>query len=204
MIRVYRLEFDYDHSGDSERDAYHIPFKDDAIISGLLMSPKYADIPDKIFFQANFNMIPLYDYPLTDLNIPIFSKRMMKVIETFGSFEYRKVDVIMIDDTYSNKLFDSNGDILSDVPINIDYISIQLKTRFDCVDYEKTIFKKFNSQPNKLGLVRKLVLKDLSVNYPPIFRINEKPSSLFVSAEAKEALEAANIKGCVFEPVETS
>ncbi|MEC3907484.1 hypothetical protein VOI54_10675 [Tamlana sp. 2201CG12-4] len=41
-----------------------------------------------------------------------------------------------------------------------------------------------------------------SEDLPPIFRINESPSKIFVTDKAKEALETNGVRGCVFEKVE--
>jgi hypothetical protein len=40
--------------------------------------------------------------------------------------------------------------------------------------------------------------------FPPLFRLDESRSKLFISEEAKRALELSDIKGCIFEPIEVS
>lgn len=53
-------------------------------------------------------------------------------------------------------------------------------------------------------LVSKYVFKEPKDGFPPLFRVFEKPSSIFISEEAKKVLEANNIKGCIFEEVEVT
>jgi hypothetical protein len=47
-------------------------------------------------------------------------------------------------------------------------------------------------------------LKEPLGGFSALFRVDVISSSLFISQSAKEALEAAGIKGCVFEEVEVS
>ncbi len=204
MVKVYTLNHDYEHSGDPERDAFHISFNGDDMISSFLLNPKYEELPDVIYFQANFNLIPEYDYPLTDLNIPVFSRRMMDIILGIGGCKFKEVSVVMIDDTYFKDKFNSKGELLPEVPVEKEYLTFQLQERLEVFDYERSVYKMLKSQPDKPGIIKKMVLKEPSIGFPPLFRIKEKASVLFVSKEAKEALEAENIKGCVFEPVESS
>lgn len=208
MSKVFRLDFDYNHSGDGERDAFHVPFDEEQNISVYMIDTKLYEsnlLPEKIYFQANFNLIPEYDYPLTDINIPIMSKNMLNIVQKIGDFNFELVPIIMIDDTYLGERFDNDNNLISTVPINDDYIAVRLTDGlYDYLDMDNSVYRPSRVNPNIPSRVRKVVLKEPQNGFPPIFRVKYTPSSLFLSNAAKEALEKANVKGCVFVPVETS
>jgi hypothetical protein len=203
--KVYKVNWDFEHSGDMERDAFHISFPDDDKIMYFFSSPEmYSEdlLPKEILFQANFNLIPNYDYPLTDLQIPILSVRMLNTLEEIRCFDYYAVPVIMIDDTYMEERFNEDGNLNIKVPTNKDYVAVRLSNLLDSFDYENSDFRALRSNPKAPGRIKKLVLKEPKLGFPPMFRVNVISSTLFVSEEAKIALEQNKIKGCVFEEVE--
>lgn len=206
-MKVYKLDWDYQHSGDTEKDAFHIPFNDDDKAMYYFSSPEIygADLlPDEILFQANFSLIPSYDYPLTDLQIPILSRRMYEVLQLIGLKDDLVVPVIMIDDSYLGDRFKSEGILNSEVPTNKDYLALRLSSLQSYFDSENSDYRPLRSNPNAPGRIKKLVLKEPPEGFPPIFRVDVISSSLFISQIAKEALESAGIKGCVFEEVEVT
>ena len=208
MDKVYKLNHDYDHSGDSERDAFHVPFEGDGNISAYLIDTEmYSSdlLPDFIAFQANFQLIPNYDYPLTDLNIPIMHKRMLEIFLSLGRINYEYIPVIMIDDTFLDERFDNSGNLNPSVHKNEDYLAVRLVDGlYDFLDLDKSDFRPSRVNPKIPSRINKAVLKKPVEDFPPLFRVKFSPSSLFVSQAAKEALETNNIKGCVFEEVEVT
>lgn len=206
-MSVYKLDWDYGHSGDTERDAFHIAFKDDDKIMHYFASPGIYNkelLPPEILFQANFNLVPYYDYPLTDLQIPIMSLRMYDILNNLDLEEHHTIPVIMIDDTYLGERFISDGSLSTETPINRDYIALRLSLLRDYFDRERSEYRPLRSNPDALGRIKKLVLKEPPSGFPSAFRVDVVSSSLFISQAAKESLEANNIKGCVFEEVEVS
>lgn len=208
MDKVYKLSHDYNHSGVPERDAFHVPFEGDNNISAYMIDTEmYGSdlLPDRIYFQANFLLIPKYDYPLTDLNIPVMHHRMLDVFLSLGEIKYEGIPVIMIDDTYLNGRFDDSANLNPSVPINEDYIAIRFTDGlYDFLDLDSSDYRPSRVNPNIPSRIRKAVLKKPDQGFPPLFRVKFTPSTLFISQAAKEALEAAGIKGCVFEEVEVS
>ncbi|MTI30877.1 hypothetical protein [Xanthovirga aplysinae] len=200
--KVYKLTHDYNHSGDPERDAFHFPFEHANKASIMFINPKYRErLPDKIYFQANFSLIPEYDYPLTDLRIPVMSLKMLSVLKSLGEFEHLEVPVEMIDDAYPVEDVES---LQEEVPVIKTYIALMLMSRENVFDYKTSIFEPSSFDPSKPGIIEKLVLHKPKNGFAPIFRIDEAPDILFVSQTAKESLEVNGIKGCVFKPVEVS
>lgn len=204
MSRIYTLNWDYSHSEELERDAFHIPFENSDKSSTIFLNPKYKDkLPSKVMFNANFKLIPSIDYPLTDLNIPVFSNKMISLINQIGDFDAIFTNVIMIDNRFTENIYDEKGRLKSEIPINSDYKAITLVNREKCFDFENSIYLPSELNPNKPGFIKKLVLK-YSSSLPPIFRVKEAPSKLLVIQNVKEILEANDINGCVFEEVETT
>ena len=186
-----------------ERDAFHISFKNSDKSSILFLNPRYKDnLPTRVMFRANFNVIPSIDYPLTDLNIPIFSDKMISLLNQVGEFEAIFTEVIMVDDTYQGEVCDIKGNIKTDINTVSDYKAVTIVNREDCFDFENSIFKPSELNPNIPGFIEKLVLKK-SDNLPPIFRIKELPSKLLVTEQVKLLIESNNLKGCIFEEVES-
>src|SRR5690606_15504360 len=126
MGKVYKLNWDFNHSGDSEKDAFHLPFKNDNEFGADIISTRTFDLPEQIYFQANFNLIPEYDYPLTSLMVPVLSNRMIKIINGLGEVNIRLIPVVMISDTYFENLFDSSNKLKPEVPVNTEYKVIQI------------------------------------------------------------------------------
>jgi hypothetical protein len=205
-MKTFLLKHDSDHLIDMTHDVSLIPFDNSDSIKYELLSDKKVEIKQNpLYFMANFNILNLsWDYPIIDWNVEIMSNRMIDVLKSVGVFNYEVFETEMIDDTFFEDKFDSSGHLLSNVPSLNNYRLIQLLDFLKIFDFEKSIYKPLRSNPEFPGIVKKLVLKEPKNGFPPIFRVLEKPASVFVSSIAKEALEAAHIKGCVFEPVETS
>ena len=108
-MRIFQLLRDNEHSVDSERHAVHIPFADDTKMSSVFINEKYREkLPSKVTFEANFGVLSKNDYPVTDLNIPVMSDRMIKILKSAGDVDIHEIPVVMVDDTYqgsSRKLY---------------------------------------------------------------------------------------------------
>jgi hypothetical protein len=205
-MKAFKLDWEYEHLLDMEEDASYIQTSDDDenlrfYINGI--EPK--ETPSIIYFQANFNVISdESDYPIVDLGIPVVSKKMLKVLTDLKNFEFKEISTCMIDDTFSGKIFNEKKELLDNVPTNRKFITLQILSYTSCFDYDNSVFRPLRSNPDLPGIIKKMVLKEPDKGFPPIFRIKESSSKLFVSEEAKEALERADIKGCIFEEVEVS
>lgn len=203
MGKIYSLNWDYNHSGDMERDAFHIPFENSNKASIMFLNSRYRDkLPKRVLFKANLDILQRIDYPLTDLNVPIFRNKMISILNGIGKYEKILTPALMLDDSYPNSVFEDNGELKSDVIANSDYSIVTIVNREDCFDYENSIFEPNELNPKIPGYIKKLVLNSYP-ELPPVFRINEAPSKLLITEVAKMALETNEIRGCVFEEVET-
>src|SRR5688572_4007795 len=202
--KCFLLDKDYTHSGDPERDAFCIPFPGIGNFGPNMMGIKDFDHPEKLFFTANFEVIPEYDYPTTDLSTPIVSIRMLDVLLNIRPFKIKTIPAIMIDDSYLKDQFDKNGKLKPDVPFIDQYVALQLKEYTEAFNKERSKYNESLIFPGKVGVIENLVLKEPSDGFPPLFKIKERMDLLLVSDETKKALEKAKIKGCEFKPVDVS
>lgn len=204
MYKVFNLKVDQTQNIDDFPNVHKINNEDYPDISQVLASAIYDFKEDAIVVRANLRQIAKYDFLTNDLNIPILSKRFAELIDINSIKEIKSVPLLLLDDTYLDTLYDKEGILKKDILHSKEFVSLNFNHQFDFCDIEKSTFRKLRSNPNSSGILRKAVLKLPKHGFPSLFRISETISKLFVSAEAKELLDAANIKGCVFEPVETT
>ena len=202
MKKAYKLKWDFSHIIDDDYDVTIIENVDTSMIASRLIGIRDISFPDCLYFKANFNLIPKYDYPLNDLGIPVCSNRMMDLLFSKSNIELKRIPIVMIDDTYLNEIFDLKGMLYDEVPINKNYSTFQLKTYAEVFDYNNSIYEEDFILP--VGHIEKLVLREPEQDFQPIFRMRECMSDLFVSQCMKEILEDNKVKGCVFEEIEVS
>ncbi len=204
MKEAFILKSSKNPKVDADYDAYCLPFKGNNLIGAHMMGINDFEKPERIYFVADFESIPEYDFPSTDMTFPVMSKRMLKALLDVGNFRHQTIPVTMVDDSYLDDQFDSKGRLKPDVPYNDDYIAVQLKEYANVFDYKKSLYEKDLVFPDEVGIVHRLVLMEPPVGFTPIFRIKEVMKLLFINSEAKVFLEKMQIKGCIFEPVEVS
>ncbi|KZS42303.1 hypothetical protein AWE51_02360 [Aquimarina aggregata] len=189
----------------NQEGAIHVPFEGDDYIRLNTMDIKIVDFPFQICFASDFSIIPMIDYPHNDLNLDILSQKMLSVFKDLDDFKYNEIPVIMFDHKEMEAYHIEQGELLEDLQRrNEDYIAIQLLDYTDVFDRENSEYEEDFLDPDEVGDIDKLVLKWPKKGFPPLFRLDESATKLFVSEQAKNALEAANIKGCEFEEVEVS
>lgn len=208
--QVFKIRPEYDHSGDTGFDGTVIELEN-------MRDTKYLDfyyqnyslyqnkLPNMIFIQANFSVIFNYDLPFVNPKIPIFSNRMFHLLNNLGQNEMLEIAIILISDTYFGQIFNNDNlrQLLPSVPTNEDYTSVVFKENLDFLDNDKSTFEAGILDPT-IKIVSKHIMKEPKDGFPPIFREKHNIVDIFVSEEAKNVLEANNIKGCVFEPVEVT
>jgi hypothetical protein len=203
MTKVYKLLHEYEHLVDMDFDATSEPFENKDTIGYDMMNIIPFDMPNKIYLRANFNVVPNNtDYPITDLTFPIFSKNVLDLLNRIQKIEIASFPTIMIDDKFSDDYLDQNRDVHSELNLDASFFAIQFLELSNVFDYTNSLFKPMRSNPELPGIIKKLVLKEPENGFPPLFKIEESLSSIFVSQEAKEALELHSIKGCIFEEIE--
>ena len=173
----------------AKQDSFNMVFYD----------PEPIESIEEIRTQGAHIQIEGLDYILTDPDLPVMSKRMLSILESVKDFPHQTIPV-RIEDTVS--VTRADGKSQPSGKVNTDYVAVQLLKHLDIFDREKSIYEPNFLNPNKVGRVEKLVLKVLEKRLPPIFRIKDKPTYLYVSPEAKTALEEAGITGIRFVPID--
>ena len=133
------------------------------------------------------------DYLYTEPDLPVMSQRMLSVLRSVRDFPHQVIPMTIEDVEVTSESFpESSG------KVSTDYVAVQLLEQLDILDREKSDYDTYEDNPNKIEYINKLVLNVPESGLPPIFRITDKPTYLYVSPEAKAALEEAEITGIRF------
>ncbi len=149
-----------------------------------------AQMPKEILFVAERKYLSMTDFPILEYaNFwPVMSRKMAEVLLSVGDFPHQIIPVSFVDHL--------------DVPIECDYVILHLTERSDLLDTDNSIYTREpvmdDSGRTFICDIEKLVLKEPENGLPPMFRVKWTHVHLFVSAEAKIALEAAGIQGLSF------
>ena len=73
----FLMSYDFDHLNDSEFDAFVVPFDNYLDIKSSIISINEFEIPEILYFLANFKIISHIDYPINDLGWPIISNKIL-------------------------------------------------------------------------------------------------------------------------------
>ena len=201
--KVYILKRDFSHLFDMDEDAALLPFKGSDSIDYRMQGIQKFEIPDVLYFESNFEIIPEIDYPILDVcSVFVISTRMYELLIEVGEFKHLIISVTMLDDSYSKNHFESNGTLKKEVTFNDKYVAVQFLEYTEAFDYEESEYSMGLAFPEEIGIISKIVLKNKQ--YPPVFRIEESTEYIFITEEAKNKLLENGIKGCIFEEVEVS
>jgi hypothetical protein len=149
-----------------------------------------AQMPKEIKFIADRDYLSMTDFPnLKDADYwPVMSRKMAEVILSVGDFPHQIIPVTFED--------------YWDIPIECEYVILHPTKLSDFLDQDKSIYSRETAMDDSgrtfICDIKKLVLKEPEDGFPPMFRVKWKSVSLFVSTEAKTALEAAGIRGLRF------
>lgn len=204
-MKVYELNWERSHLVDETEDCSVVAFKGlDEFRFQLGGVEKYTT-DNRIVLQGNFNIIPdKSDFPVVDIGLPLMSKRMIYIIDKDKWLLLNKINTTIVDDTYLGSLFDEKNKLVDSLPMNEDYQFLQVLSFTKVFDTTNSVFRPLRSNPDKIGVIDKLVLKEPSEGFPAIFRIAEKPSMLFINEPTKDEFELSKIKGCTFKEIATT
>jgi hypothetical protein len=209
-IKVWRSQWEgYDESEMYEWDADLVKFPDWDYLKIEFWKPQpITALPELITFDAALCFTEMVDFVYNDAHWPIVSKPMLTALQSIGAFFHQVIPLIIADDSlrYDEHL---KQDVRSDIK-SYNYLALQLLEHLDIFDWDNSDYQLLDGDnstvppvaPNRLFKLSKLVLKQPDTGYPPIFRITALPRHLFVSAQAKAQLEAHNIQGIRFVPLD--
>lgn len=201
MNRIFTLKVDHSQSIDDIPNIHKINLEDYQDLSQVLASEKYS-FSGSIIARANILQLQNFDFITNDLNIPIFSRKVIDLTQIDNVNEIALIPLHLVDDTYLKSF--SKEDVLNKkLQVNEEFYSLKFIKQLDCCNRDFSTFRKLRSKPNEIGILKKPVLNTPDFGFPNIFRIKESISYLFVSERVKNTIELNDLKGFVFEEVET-
>jgi hypothetical protein len=197
-ILAYDCMWNLDHipkrrkRGDVEkRDAWIYPR--DLIKRWRLIETSPYDGPEPLNFLGWPKRLPKTEFPDNNPGFSLMSKRMLEILYSVGEFRYKAIPTRIFSYDLKYEIEDYlNQQNLDPEFCNENYVAVQLLEHLDVADQERCTY-----EPAYDGSLRieKLVLKEPSIGFPPLFRVKGDPIYLFVSPAAKQALDTAGIKG---------
>jgi hypothetical protein len=155
-------------------------------------------MPEQIRFYGDKDFLRETDYLYTKPSWPIMSKQMLEVLLSVRDFPHQTIPIVIEDATLKYFSLDSPRTGI----VNHDYVIVHLLEHLDALDLENsTYFPNLTKEPSN---IMRFALKEPANSFPPIFRVVDDEVSIYVSAEAKTALEAAGIKGVEFSTYQVS
>lgn len=149
-------------------------------------------LPERVVFNAIFDVIETSDFPINDVGWTLMSRRMLDVLVSLGPFPHKAHPVVMRDCKVIR--FENGKSVLSGKEDHR-FVCVQLLEHLDLFDWDNSDYDPHPRMPNYVDWVRHLALRKPPNGFPPLFRISASVSPLFVSAAGKAALEAADIRG---------
>jgi hypothetical protein len=200
--KTYALKSDIDHLEDKSHEAW---IDSDDMFEGWEYVGLLLDLdgpvernqdfkvvlPKKISMQAFFDYLEDTDFPVCEPSWPIMSKRMIETLRSVGKFKHTTYPITMMDSNI-------NPPDINNIE-NHDYEIIHIHEQLDVINHEKSDYR-ISSLTNSISFFRKLVLNTPPDGFPPVFRIVGYTSIIFISHDAKIALEKAGIKGLEIIP----
>ena len=203
--RVYRLNWNLDHLIDNaEVDGWlrESAFPNAPDESAFWRIKEDLNLPNTVIFDVIGDIFEIIDYPYTDVEWPIISKRMLDILLSVGDFRHRTYPLLMVDceQIYNEELGKkTNSGIVYD-----NFFAVQVLEDLDILDLEDSIYERGTRNPDAIINVKKTVLREPSTGFPPLFRAVHRETYLYVSSEARIALETAGIRGVDFIQVENN
>lgn len=155
-----------------------------------------------IEFESPGDILQDVDWPYNDKGWPLMSLKMLNILLSVREFPHQALPVIMTDTTLYWDEGRQRGFQSDDK--NHNFILLNLLEELDIFDWENSIYEPDELTPQYPCWVKKMVFKVPENGFPSIFKVSTHPARLYVSAEARTALEAANIKGVKFSELEGS
>jgi hypothetical protein len=212
----YDIDFQIENSGTIEEDfeynAWLIDFPGQENVCFTILSPpsaevyfpvgngRYGTLPNPVLFEALNEVLNKIDYIYNDRRWPLISKRMLHTLLSVRHFPHRTFPVEMLDAPVGQDK-DGHWYPFSGI-VNHDFVIFQLLSREDVFDWERSDYLPHSKLIGRVQRARKIVLIESEEGLPPIFQLSAFEYRLFVSHAGKVALEAANITGARFIPIE--
>jgi hypothetical protein len=202
--QVYRLDWNIDHIIDgAEVDGWLRKFPNAPEESTFELMKEDLNLPNPVEFDAIGDVFETIDYPYTDVRWPIMSQRMLNTLLSVVNFRHRAYPLKMIDCQVIGHNKKDNSSVISGIEYD-NFFAVQVLEDLDVLDLENSIYERSTRNPDVLINIKKTVFKEPTTGFPPLFRAVHRETYLYVSAEARTALEAAGIRGVDFIQAENN
>jgi hypothetical protein len=184
----------------TDRLVYDLKFREenDMDISDVLDEIELPKgLPNKIVMFGWFDLLEKTELPSNSLSWTIISKNFLEVIKQLGFTDYRLIPIRVIDRTPFDNVYSApirsyeNDTEVQNLPYNDNlFYGFQVLTRLKILNDESNLFRS----------ERKIIWRDDldQLDIPLFFRSPLGSSRLLVNQKARDALEAAGIRGIRF------
>lgn len=213
--KVYELRSNIKRLSYMERGDTHdlkaFDFSDMAEIRKIHQK-RMLKLPEITFFYeySNQKFVRELDSLYSPQTNCIYSQKMIDALLSVQEFRYHLYSIAVLEEGAVK--FQSNPDgYESPKPyedlersktksIRDDLFIFQTLEFLDVFDWEKSDYKQsdLSKEVGSPGSVNEYVFKEPLDGFPPLFRLVNDPIPLFISAEAREALKKAGIRGTAF------
>jgi hypothetical protein len=206
--RAYRLtwETDYLENCDEEYELELEEFPGSEWMPGLIETSSY-DLPDPVIFWGNPEFLNDVDYPASNVNWPIMSRRMYYALLAVGDFPHRVIPIAMMDGTRftyePERRFLTDGQPNPEITNRDDLVAVQILEYNDYFDFDRSVYEPSPKFPQLARSVDRYVLHEPLGGFPPLFRLGASAATLFISAKAREALKRAGVRGTAYYPLDS-
>jgi hypothetical protein len=141
--------------------------------------------PQPLYFTGNFETVENTDYPVVDAyQFPVVSGKLLSVLESVNplAFTYEAVPVTIFD-FLAQAPFLPNGTLRDGVKRTTAYVYLKF--------FQFVMMEKPRSNPSNFP---DFDIVEPAEGLDPVFRVRQLPQCLFITAEARKAIDAYNIK----------
>jgi hypothetical protein len=156
--------------------------------------------PEPLNWLGFLNRLHQVDLLRGDPSLPLMSKRMLYILRSICEFPHKAIPIRIFDYSLEDKIDNYlKKEYYPPEVCNQDYVVVQLLEFTDAVDPKLSEYKPYGPDSILPPRITRMVFREPAGGFPPIFCIPEAfRYSLYVSPQAKQALEDAGIRGLEF------
>lgn len=157
-------------------------------VDWLSPEPLQDSLPRRLTVMHN-DLEAVADYPLNELNYPIWSDRMVQAVASTGQLDAELIEVSVVDDYEPTRRRD-------------DFKAVHLLRKVEAaIDYEASEYRAQRYDERLIRAFGKLVLLSERIPDTPAFRLVESPGLTLLSEAAAQRLLALDLKGATVRPL---
>jgi hypothetical protein len=205
--RAYRLTWETNYLEDCDEE-YELELEEfpGSSWTARLMDTTPYDLPDPVIFWGNPEFLNYLDYPTSNVNWPIMTRRMLYTLLTVGDFSHRVIPIALMDGTRftyePERRFLADGKPNPEITNFNDLVAVQILEYGNYFDFENSEYTRHPRDQNWVSSVDNYVLNEPPEEFPPLFRLSVVSPELFVSAKARDTLREAGIRGVAYYPLD--